>query len=83
MNAPETGARPDLIVTPPPPCEEPLACRSYDKCARQHLACHDFLNYVNAASPGLKQYPPGREPRRDIYLKVFQGFKPGDLPAVV
>jgi hypothetical protein len=53
----------------PPPCD---ACVSRQRCARERLACADFLRFARIAG----RYAPSRTPRRDLYARLFPPAPP-------
>lgn len=54
---------------PKPPCEMGGGCEHYERCAKEKLACRDFLAYCKEV-PKLR-VSVIRNPTRAMYMKVF------------
>jgi hypothetical protein len=52
----------------PPPCEK-LKCHNVPRCAKEQLACRQFLKYVGFKRVG----PQNTEPTAEFYAEVFSG----------
>jgi hypothetical protein len=75
-NPKESFARAISSVAPPP-CEEPTRCGHYEKCAKEELACGDYMRYVSmgaySASYIKANIKGGRTPSRVRYNRIFGG----------
>lgn len=54
----------------PPPCEAPVRCQHYERCASQHLACDLFNRYIYRYRGAGKA---SRQPTSEVYARIFPG----------
>lgn len=55
-----------IQIMRPPPCEHPMRCHHWERCAKERLACEMFAAYISGVNSA-----PRRHPSRVIYERVM------------